>query len=60
MQDLCRYHSKGDGSWWEYDARDIPLKRVCAKCRKEKLSEFRREVLYNPNYEAEEPIEAEY
>lgn len=52
-------HEKGDGSWWENDARGIPLARVCEECREEKLKEFRPEVLTNPNYEANEPIEPE-
>lgn len=49
----------GRESWWEYDARGIPLARVCDKCRKTKLAGYRREVLTNPNYEADEPIESE-
>jgi len=50
-------HTKDDGSWWEYDARGIPLARVCEKCKKEKLSKYRSEVINNPNYEAMEQIE---
>lgn len=50
-------HRKGDGSWWEHDARGIPLARVCAGCKKEKLKGYRPEVLSNPNYQADEPIE---
>ena len=46
-------------SWWESDARGIPLARVCVDCRDNKLSKFRREVLTNSNYHADEPIEAE-
>ena len=41
----------------EYDARGIYLTRVCDRCRAEKLSHFRPEVLSDPNYEADEPIE---
>lgn len=52
-------HVKGDGSWWENDARGIPLARVCSDCRDEKLLEFRSEVLTNANYETNEPIEPE-
>ena len=51
-------HTK-DNSWWEYDARGIPLTRVCDKCRKEKLSHYRRDVLTDGNYEADEDIEPE-
>jgi hypothetical protein len=39
------------------DARGIPLARVCPKCRAEKLSHYRPDVLTNSNYEADEPIE---
>ena len=55
----CNAHTKGDGSWWENDARGIPLTRVCSKCRSEKLKKYRPEVLTNSNYEADEPIESE-
>lgn len=56
----CQRHTKLDGSWWENDARGIPLARVCGKCRKEKLSKYRPEVLKDSNYSADEPIEGEY
>lgn len=51
------YHTKHDGSWWEHDARGIPLCRVCDTCRREKLSHYRPEVLTDSQYEADEPIE---
>lgn len=51
----CNAHTKTDGSWWEHDARGIPLCRVCAKCRKAKLARYRPEVLTDSN----EPIEGE-
>jgi len=41
----------------EYDARGIYLTRACDRCRKEKLSGFRPEVLSNPSYEVDEPID---
>lgn len=41
-------------SWFEYDARGIPLTRVCDDCRAAKLSKFRREVLTDSNYEHDE------
>jgi len=54
------YHTKGDpNTWWEYDARGIPLARVCDDCREEKLKKYRPEVLNDSNYEADEPIEPE-
>jgi hypothetical protein len=40
-----------------YDARNIFLAYTCSKCRKNKLSKFRPEVLTNPNYTTNEPIE---
>lgn len=54
------YHMKGDGSWWENDARGIPLCRVCEKCAKEKLSGYRPEILsgYNQN-DVDEDIDPE-
>ena len=55
------YHTKGDGSWWENDAQGIPLCRVCAKCRKEKLSRYRPCILtgYDQS-DVDEPIEPDY
>lgn len=49
-------HTKEE-SWWEYDARGIPLCRVCPKCKKERLKGYRPEVLTNSQYQADEPIE---
>jgi len=49
----------GCKSWWENDARGIPLARVCPKCRAQKLAKFRPEVLTNPQYETDEPIEGD-
>jgi len=49
----------GEDSWWEHDARGIPLCRVCEKCMGVKLEQYRPEVLTNSNYYADEPIEEE-
>lgn len=49
----------GEHSWWENDARGIPLARICVKCRDSKLSKYRPEVLANSSYECDEPIEEE-
>jgi len=49
----------GKDSWWENDARGIPLCRVCEKCEKEKLARYRPDVLSDSNYWADEPIEPE-
>lgn len=43
----------------EYDARGIPLGYACRRCRKELRARYRPEVLSDPNYEADEPIEPE-
>jgi hypothetical protein len=49
----------GFHSWWEHDARGIPLARVCDGCIDEKLSGYRPEVLSNPAYEADEAIDGD-
>lgn len=59
IPESCLYHTKYDGSWWEYDARGIELARVCGRCSTAKLASYRREVLTNPNYEANEPIDGD-
>jgi len=41
----------------QYDARGIYLTACCNKCRNERLAQFRAEVLTDPNYECDEPIE---
>jgi hypothetical protein len=41
----------------QYDARGIFLTYTCEKCEQEKLSQFRPDVLTDPNYWASEPIE---
>jgi hypothetical protein len=42
-----------------FDARGIFLTYVCEQCEKEKLSHYRPEVLTNPNYSHDEPIDYE-
>jgi hypothetical protein len=42
-------HTKYDGSWWEYDVKGRPLCRVCAECRKAKLSTYRPEIVGSPD-----------
>ena len=60
MLTSCNNHTKHDGSWWEHDAQGIPLVRVCDKCRKEKLSKYRPEILTGYNQlDVDEPIEEE-
>ena len=57
--DLRNCIHENEDAWWEYDARGIPLCKVCDKCEEVKLSMYRPEVLSNPNYMADEPIEPE-
>jgi hypothetical protein len=51
-------HPSDEPSWWEHDARGIPLCRVCDRCRREKLSTYRPEILsgYDQS-DVNEPIE---
>lgn len=44
-------------SMWRYDARGIPLRRTCTKCHGAALTAYRPEVLTNPNYHCDEPVE---
>jgi hypothetical protein len=43
----------------EYDARGIPLGYMCSKCRTEKLSHYRKDVLEDPNYDCDEDIDGD-
>ena len=62
---LCYKSSDGtceeSGLWMEdaCDARGIYIAKVCDQCRDEKLPGYRPEVLTDPNYHADEPIEPE-
>lgn len=49
----------GLDSYWQNDARGIPLCRTCDKCHEEKMSRYRQDVLTDSNYWADEPIEPE-
>jgi len=51
-------HTNQD-TWWENDARGIPLAKVCSECVDEKLAEFRPDVLTDADYWADEDIEDE-
>jgi len=46
-------------STWQFDARGIALCRTCAACKRRKLAQYRPEVLTDPNYWADEPIDEE-
>ena len=51
-------HTKGDGSWWDHDARGIPTARVCLDCQASKRAKYRPEIFTDRNYESEDcPIE---
>ena len=49
----------GKNSEWQHDARGIPLCRTCTSCHQSKMKTYRRDVLTNPNYWADEQIEAD-
>jgi hypothetical protein len=46
-------------SYWVRDARGIELFRGCAKCVGIRSKAYRPEVLTNPNYHADEPIDGD-
>lgn len=48
------------GTWWVHDAQGIPLCRVCARCKGEKLARYRREILTGYDHlDVDEPVEAD-
>ena len=49
----------GKMSYWQNDARGIPLCRTCDDCHKKKMASYRPEVLTDSQYETSEPIEAD-
>ena len=49
----------GNPRFPNYDARGIFLCSSCEKCHQRKMSGYRKDVLENPNYDADEPIEPE-
>jgi len=58
-RNLCRCGS-GNMRSAHYDARGIFLAFTCAACHADRMKEFRPDVLNDPNYWANEPIEADY
>jgi hypothetical protein len=60
---MSRYDTRpcpcGSGlpSRWQYDARGIELCRTCAKCHKKAMGKYRKDVLTDANYWADEPID---
>jgi len=56
-EDLKYCQHVGQETWWEADARGIPLCKVCTKCRAVKLGTYRQDVRHDPNYNCDEAIE---
>jgi len=55
---MSEHRCDRNNSWWEYDAQNIPLCRVCPECRDEKLSIYRPEILTGyTQADVDEPIE---
>jgi hypothetical protein len=44
----------GKISYWQNDARGIPLCRTCDKCHDQRMSQYRPEVLTDSSYEYED------
>jgi len=57
---MTRCNHEGRNWWIMYDARGIPVGRVCEDCVESKRRQYRSDVLEDPNYWADEPIEEEY
>ena len=53
-------HVKGDGSWWDTDARGIPTGRVCEDCIESKRQKYRPEIFNSRSYHCDEPVESDY
>jgi hypothetical protein len=47
----------GQPRYDNYDARGIFLTFTCHACHQRKMATYRKEVLVNPRYECDEPIE---
>jgi len=59
-EELRRCNHDGEFAWFEYDAKGIPLCKVCEKCKKVKLAQFRPEILTGYSQaDVDEPIEAD-
>ena len=60
MKQTCE-HTSGDGSWWEYDARGIPLCRVCDYCREARLARYDQRIFsWYTQGDMDEQIEEEF
>ena len=58
MARLCDCGSGLVGEW-KHDARGIELCVACSSCWPRKRLKYRQDVLEDPNYWADEPIEPE-
>lgn len=59
-EDLKQHRCAPNESWWEKDAKGIPLARVCTQCKRAKLAGFRPEILSGyTQADVDEPIEPE-
>lgn len=57
----CHNHTRGDGSWWEHDARGIPLCRVCDTCKAAKLDKYDPRIFeWYTQADFDEQIEEDY
>ena len=58
MNTLDRCKHEGHDTWWEHDAQNIPLCKVCELCVEHKLSKYRPEILTGyTQADIDEPIE---
>lgn len=55
-QAMC-YCGSGQPARWQYDARGIELCKACAICAPAKLAAYRPDVLTDPDYWHDEPID---
>lgn len=57
---LDKHQCNRNDSWWEHDAQGIELCRVCDLCVRQKLAQYRPEILtgYDQS-DVDEPIEPE-
>lgn len=49
----------GKLSYWRKDARGIPLCRTCDDCHEKRMAGYRPDVLTDPNYWTDEPVDAD-
>lgn len=54
----CIDAGQHDGDTWELlDARGIYISKVCKRCERAMMREYRPEIFTDPGYEADEDIE---